>query len=285
MSKSDVLLFLTYFPIYAFIGWCLEVIYASVTTGKFVNRGFLNGAICPIYGFGAVLFILFLEPISGNLFYLFIFSMLIASLLELVGGYVLKKLFHMTWWDYSDEPFNIGGYVCLKFSLMWGVAGVVLLRVVHPLIRDFIQKLPQLPVLIALIVFYAVFIADILVTVIAIMHMNRDLKQVTELRALMRKGSDSLAKSIGDKAIDTSEKLEEHKKDISQSLKESSELRKEKREKRSQDIETEWNTLLSRHNLIRSRMLKAFPKLDNLNDHSSLEEMRKHYESYKKDKK
>jgi hypothetical protein len=67
LSEHIVLTFLTYFPAYAFLGWCLEVIYASVNTGKFVNRGFLNGAVCPIYGFGAVLFILFLNPISDNL--------------------------------------------------------------------------------------------------------------------------------------------------------------------------------------------------------------------------
>ena len=112
---------LWYFTIYSFLGWCSEVIFATVTTGKFVNRGFLNGPVCPIYGFGMVLVLAILTPVQQSGLALFFGGMILASALELAGGWALKKIFHTTWWDYSDQPFNLGGYICLKFSLAWGV--------------------------------------------------------------------------------------------------------------------------------------------------------------------
>ena len=110
-----------YFLIYSCLGWCLEVIYAAVTTGKLINRGFLNGPVCPIYGFGMVIVLFALTPLSHNLLLLYLGGVILPSALELVGGWALYKLYHTRWWDYSDYPFNIGGYICLEFSLLWGV--------------------------------------------------------------------------------------------------------------------------------------------------------------------
>ena len=88
------------FFVYALLGWCTEVSYAALVTGKFVNRGFLNGPVCPIYGFGAAIIFLCLEPLKQNLLLLFLGSVLLTSLLELAAGFVLEKLFHQRWWDY-----------------------------------------------------------------------------------------------------------------------------------------------------------------------------------------
>ena len=122
---------LWYFYIYGFLGWCSEVAFAAVAHGKFVNRGFLNGPVCPIYGFGMSLVLLVLLPFSDNIPLLFIGGALLTSAIELVGGWALKKFFHTTWWDYSDQPFNLGGYICLKFSILWGLCVVVVIRIVH----------------------------------------------------------------------------------------------------------------------------------------------------------
>ena len=108
------------FFVYAFLGWCTEVGYAALRTGRFVNRGFLNGPVCPIYGFGMVIVLFTLEPLAENILLLFLGSVVLTSALEWITGLVLEKLFHQRWWDYSDEPFNVGGYICLRFSLMWG---------------------------------------------------------------------------------------------------------------------------------------------------------------------
>ena len=121
MFGFSVYQLLWYFFIYAVLGWCVEVIFCTATTGQWVNRGFLNGPLCPIYGFGMVIVLLCLTPLQGSLPLLFLGSFLLTSALELVTGFVLKKAFHTTWWDYSDQPFNLGGYVCLGFSLAWGL--------------------------------------------------------------------------------------------------------------------------------------------------------------------
>ncbi|WP_412585469.1 putative ABC transporter permease [Hominenteromicrobium sp.] len=133
---------LWYFTIYSFLGWCSEVIFATVTTGKFVNRGFLNGPVCPIYGFGMSLVLLVLLPFSDNIPLLFIGGALLTSAIELVGGWALKKFFHTTWWDYSNQPFNLGGYICLKFSILWGLCVVVVIRIVHTAIASLVHWIP-----------------------------------------------------------------------------------------------------------------------------------------------
>ena len=96
--------FLWIFFIYAFLGWCTEVSYAALVTGKFVNRGFLNGPVCPVYGFGVVIVLAGLAPLEENLLLLFLGSVALTSSLEWLTGFVLEKLFHQQWWDYSDQP-------------------------------------------------------------------------------------------------------------------------------------------------------------------------------------
>ena len=92
-----------YFLIYSCIGWCLEVVYAAVTRGKLVNRGFLNGPVCPIYGFGMILVLFALTPLQHSILLLYIGGVILPSALELVGGWALYKLYHTRWWDYRDR--------------------------------------------------------------------------------------------------------------------------------------------------------------------------------------
>ena len=99
------------FIIYAFIGWCAEVSYAAVNRGIFVNRGFLNGPYCPIYGCGVVIVVTVLTPLKDNLFLLFVGSVVLTSVLEYITGFLLEKVFHNKWWDYSNMPFNINGRI------------------------------------------------------------------------------------------------------------------------------------------------------------------------------
>ena len=113
---------LWYFYIYGFLGWCSEVAFAAVAHGKFVNRGFVNGPICSIYGFGVMSVLLVLGPLKSSLWLLFGGSVLFTSAIEYLTGWVLEKVFHDKWWDYSKRPLNIKGYVCLEFSVLWGLA-------------------------------------------------------------------------------------------------------------------------------------------------------------------
>lgn len=101
------------FFVYGFLGWCTEVAYAAVKQGKFVNRGFLNGPICPVYGIGVGVVVQFLTPVENNLVLLYISSTILVTAIEGITGFLLEKIFHNKWWDYSDQPLNIGGYVRL----------------------------------------------------------------------------------------------------------------------------------------------------------------------------
>lgn len=135
---------LAFFLIYSCLGWCVEVVYAAATTGQLVNRGFLNGPVCPIYGFGMILVLFFLTPLEDDLLLLYLGGVILPSALELVGGWALYKLYRTRWWDYTDKPFNIGGYVCLEFSLMWGVGAMVMVKVIHPTLAALVNIIPPL---------------------------------------------------------------------------------------------------------------------------------------------
>ena len=116
----SVYFILLYFFVYGFLGWCTEVAFAGVKEGKFVNRGFLNGPICPIYGVGVAVVVSCLDGLKDNLILLYISSVVLVTALEWFTGFILDKLFHNKWWDYSSMPLNLNGYVCLLFSLIWG---------------------------------------------------------------------------------------------------------------------------------------------------------------------
>ena len=120
------------FFLFAFLGWCSEVVFAAIRQRRFVNRGFLNGPLCPIYGIGVVAIDFLLRPFQGNLPVLLVGGMLLGSALEYLAGFFLEKLFHQKWWDYSDQPHNLHGYICLKFSILWGVAGALIIRYITP---------------------------------------------------------------------------------------------------------------------------------------------------------
>ncbi len=197
------------FIIYAFIGWCTEVSYAALDTGKFVNRGFLNGPYCPIYGCGVVLVVAILTPLKGNLLILFCGSFLLTSVLEYITGLILEKVFHNTWWDYSDKPFNIHGYVCLKFSIYWGLACTFIMDVLHPIIYKAITSIPYIVGLILLILIMSVFAVDCGLTVATILKFNKRLKIMDEMAAKIHKLSDEIGVNIYENVTDVIEKSEE----------------------------------------------------------------------------
>ena len=138
LSTKDKLIM--YFLIYSFLGWCLETIYGIAVLGHFVKRGFLLGPICPIYGFGAVIFILIFDGLKGHNIKKFIVSMLVFSVFEFLASWILELVFHQRWWDYSNEMFNIGGRICLSFSNLWGFAGIIFSNYLHPFIEKYTKK-------------------------------------------------------------------------------------------------------------------------------------------------
>ena len=125
-------LFLLYIA-YSVLGWCGEMLYCSIPKGHICEkRGFLNGFLCPIYGHGALLVLYCLHGGFKNPVLTFIFGAIVTSVLEYFTSWIMEKLFHMRWWDYSHYKFQINGRVCLLNSACFGLASVLLCHVVQP---------------------------------------------------------------------------------------------------------------------------------------------------------
>ena len=178
MNKHSYLVL--FFTIYSFMGWTMETIYASKINKKFINRGFLKGPFCPIYGFGAILIISgsnlikitnssrFLESIV-----IILFAIIISTLLELVTGYILEKIFNLKWWDYSKRTFNIKGYICLEYSLLWGGIGFILLKIVHPVLNNQVLQLSDKLVINIAIISILYFLFDTIISVTSILDLRK----------------------------------------------------------------------------------------------------------------
>jgi len=210
-----------YFLIYSFFGWVMEVAYAALTKGKVVNRGFLNGPVCPVYGFG-MLGILALVKNLDNLdltgqtitdvwepLQLFFYGMIICSVIEYIAGWALDKIYHARWWDYSNVPFNINGYICLKFSVLWGIGVVIAVKIVHPLTaRASVSFIPENIGWWILLVLYLIYLADLLVTVLIMKGVSRRLDELETIREKMRIPSNTLSTKIGENTIETADRIE-----------------------------------------------------------------------------
>ena len=145
-SYSDFILF---FATYSFLGWMLETIFASINERELINRGFLTSFFCPIYGFGAIMVIKssgLVNNVFDDYFKSFIinilFSIILVTVLEYFTGFLLEKIFDCKWWDYSDNVANLHGYICIKYSLLWGFLGFMLVQSAHPLISKMIYSIP-----------------------------------------------------------------------------------------------------------------------------------------------
>ena len=219
---------LWYFLLYSFGGWVVEVIYHAVKLGKIVNRGFLNGPVCPVYGFGmlGVLSVIHeLGRVAGGLnlsadgtgretwldvLVLFLIGMALTTAVELIAGWLLDTLFHTRWWDYSDLPCNFHGYICLKFSIIWGLAVVFIVRLVHPSLgAGTVAMIPERTGWWLLLIFYCAYGTDLVVTVLSIVGLNKKLAQIDELRKSMRKVSDNMTDVIAGASISTAQRIQE----------------------------------------------------------------------------
>lgn len=146
-NKNMLLDAVLYFFLYSAIGWAGESAYCSVGAGHFVNRGFLAGPMCPIYGSGATLLNIILSPIYGKFgksfgekSLAFVVSMVGCDILEYITSVLMEKFFNARWWDYSNEPFNLNGRICLKHTMYWGVAGVVFRYMIHPFVSGLKER-------------------------------------------------------------------------------------------------------------------------------------------------
>ena len=184
------------FFIYGFIGWVVEVIYYGITEGKFINRGFLNGALCPVYGIGFYCVIWFFRPIMDSFPMLFFGSAIVCTTVELIAGAILYAIFHLRWWDYSDYRLNFKGFICLRFAIYWGIACSLGMYMLHPAVLKLINSIPPMARLVILFVACVITVIDIIVTITAIVGFNKKVKFLNSVSGVFRMPSDKIGSSI-----------------------------------------------------------------------------------------
>lgn len=235
-----------WFIIYSVIGWMYETILCSIEQKKFINRGFLNGPYCPIYGFGAIIDIILLGKFESPIL-IFSLGAILACSLEYFTSWGMEKLFHARWWDYSNRRFNLKGRICLLGAIVFGTLSALLIKVIHPVIclyTDRIQK-PMLNILSSIL--FVVFLSDTIYTVTKFAKFEEKLKELSYHM------NNLINKDLG------------YKKVILEKIK---------------DIEINGEVNLIHHNILKKinfqerRILKAFPKLKSLRYNSALQKVR-----------
>ena len=172
MGSYTVLQWATFFMLYCIFGWCYECTYCSVKSGHLQNRGFCHGPWIPIYGVGSCLLVLLTHGHEGNLFYLFCVGFIGGTCLEFVTGVTMNKLFHMRWWDYSQNPLNFHGYICVPASIGWGCAAIFLMRVLHPRISAIPADWSYITFVIINTMFYTLFVEDVILSTIGALELK-----------------------------------------------------------------------------------------------------------------
>ncbi|MFT4005599.1 MAG: putative ABC transporter permease [Lacrimispora sp.] len=174
---------LMFFFIYCFIGWIIESTYVSIKSLQLVNRGFLRLPLLPLYGSGAIVMLWLSLPVKGNLLLVFLFGMTGASALEYVTGYVMERLFKMKYWDYSNNPLNLNGYICLGTSIAWGFLTMLLTEVVHRPLEWLVLDLNPTACISVVLVTSVLFVTDTIHSTKEALDLGRVLESMTKLKA------------------------------------------------------------------------------------------------------
>ena len=170
------------FILFSFIGWISEVIYVGVTSAhKFVNRGFLHGPLCPVYGFGGVVILMLPPSLYANWIPLFFASMILCTIVEYFVSWLMEKLFHTRWWDYSHYKIQLNGRICLLNSILFGFLGVVVIHFVYPLMIDLLNSLGQKVINVSGVIILTVLSVDIFFTVRKLVDFANVMKKLKEL--------------------------------------------------------------------------------------------------------
>ncbi len=169
-----------FFMSYCILGWGFESIYTSLKTGRLLNRGFCHGPWLPIYGTGATLLVLLAWPFREKLWLVFLIGLFGGSLLELVTGAAMFRIFKMKWWDYSEQPCNFHGYTCLGASLAWGMLAVLIIRFVQPRVAAVSENWTYMEFVVINTILYTLFVEDVVLSILGALDLKRRLQQLAE---------------------------------------------------------------------------------------------------------
>ncbi len=179
-SQYTLLQWALLFMLYCIFGWAFESVYCSLKELRFLNRGFCHGPWLPIYGVGAIMMLLFAWPYGDKLYMVYIMGAIVGTVLELVTGVSMYYIFHMKWWDYSHNPFNFHGYICLYASLGWGLMALVFTKFIHPHVAAISEHWTYTGFVVAVTMLYTLFIEDLVFSIIGALDLKRRIEQLAE---------------------------------------------------------------------------------------------------------
>ena len=165
-----------FFMFYCIFGWCFESTYCSLKSMRLMNRGFCHGPWLPIYGAGGTLFLIFAWPYRANLITTFLMGMLVGTTLELITGPLMYHIFHMKWWDYSQNPLNFRGYICLGASLGWGAMALFFVHFLHPRVAELTVDWTPIGYIVVVTMLYTLFVEDVIFSVLGALDIRKRLE-------------------------------------------------------------------------------------------------------------
>lgn len=240
-------IYFLWFIIYSLIGWIYESAICSISEKKLINRGFLNGPYCPIYGFGAIIDIICLEKLENTILIFFLGAILACSL-EYFTSWAMEKLFHAKWWDYSNRKFNLKGRICLLGAIVFGTLSALLIKVIHPVVTSYTYRIQKSKLNILSLLLFLVFLSDTIYTITELAKFEEKLKELSyHMNNLINRDW-------------------EHKKLILEKIKDREILHREDR--------FILINILKKINFQERRILKAFPKLKSLRYNAALQKVR-----------
>lgn len=178
IAGLDIRVYFLLFMVYSILGWSMEVICKFIQYKRFINRGFLVGPYCPIYGYGALLITFLLEQYVNDPFVLFIMAILICGTLEYLTSFFMEKIYKARWWDYSQKKFNINGRVCLETIIPFGILGLLIMYILNPFFIENIEKIPNIWLNILFWLFLAVYILDNIISEVVIRYVKKTEKRL-----------------------------------------------------------------------------------------------------------
>ena len=270
--------------VYSVLGWCGEMIYCSIGQRRLCEkRGFLNGPICPIYGHGALVVLLCLDGGCSSPVLTFFLGAVLTSIVEYITSFVMEKLFHMRWWDYSKHRFNINGRVCLLNSTLFGLASVFLCHLANPPVEEQLTRLFVVGAAVpAAIVLTVIYLADIVLSVRSAIQIS---SRLTKLHAI----HDELAEKLETLKLEQQQMMETQKQKLEELIQEPQQAMEAGKQKLEaamasarQTAEEKLHALYARQDFFERRMLRSFPTMKSARHPEALKKLREYLANRKK---
>lgn len=203
---KTICIYILFFFVYSFLGWCLEVICKLITEKRFTNRGILIGPICPIYGYGVLIMTLFFRKYLNDPITLFILIIVSCSILEYFTSYFLEKVYHTRWWDYSTKKFNINGRICLETMIPFGILGLLIMNYINPIVFNLLNILPNYLIYILSTIFLITYIIDNIISCKIIYNIQKLSKEIQSKQIIKKDDTERITRLVR-KQIEKSMKL------------------------------------------------------------------------------